>query len=150
MIAWIEASALATWLRYSTIAYPLLSAAHIAAIGALLTTALWLDTRLLAGTLDGLTTRLQRLSAFALIAAAGTGALLFSVSASDYLVNPAFRAKLALLAAALGNVALVHAGGIWRRSLETGAPGTALRLAALASLALWPCVLVAGRFIGFY
>jgi hypothetical protein len=79
----------------------------------------------------------------ALLAAVVTGSLLFSVQPSDYASNPAFRVKLALVAAAIANAVLhtLMADRLWS-ALRKG-------LATL-SLVLWVLVLVAGRFIGFF
>ena len=67
----------------------------------------------------------------------GMGVLLFSADASHVVKNPAFQAKLLLLAAALINVVIAHAGS-WRHVERWGdeAPAAA-KATALASLVLW-------------
>ena len=75
-----------------------------------------------------------------------TGLTLFSVRAREYAVNPAFLAKMALLAAAGVN--------LWAFRSAVGAPPRAhyppsARVFAALSVLLWTAVLVAGRFIGF-
>jgi hypothetical protein len=146
LLAAIEASAPAAALRASFYTYPLVNAAHVLAVGGLVTTVLLLDLRLLGAirSVDPVAfVRLMRRVALLLFALAIlTGLALFSVQARDYASNPAFLAKLALLAAAVANFLLL--------APKQEAPPTAIgKAAALASLILWPSALVAGRFIGF-
>jgi hypothetical protein len=72
------------------------------------------------------------------------GLLLFTTEATAYARNPAFQAKLLLIAAALANIALFH--GLAHRAQ---APTAGLRLAAALSLALWVAVLACGRLIAY-
>lgn len=146
LLAAVEASPPAAALRASFYAYPLVNAAHVLAVGGLVASVILLDLRLL-GAFAAVErqpfARLMRRAALVLFAAAVlTGAALFSVQARDYAANPAFLAKLALLAVAIGNfLLLAPAGG--------AAPTVVARTGAIVSLMVWPCVLVAGRFIGF-
>lgn len=78
-----------------------------------------------------------------------TGFALFTANPVEYAGNPAFRIKLALLAAALANAALVTRGRAWAQVLSGAPPPPALRLMALLSALLWLGVLLAGRWIGF-
>ena len=59
---------------------------------------------------------LVRCAAVGLSLALLTGAWLFSVKPDEYLANPAFRWKLALLALALINVGFQHSGHAWQPS----------------------------------
>jgi len=149
----LEATALATWLRHSTIAYPIVSATHIMAIGTLVGAVLLMDVRLLGGfgntPLAVVTGTLEPLAAGAFAAAALSGGLLFAVGATEYVENSAFRVKAVLLALALANVAAVRLTGSWPRFRRTGAIGGPLAAHAAASLVLWIAVLFAGRFVGF-
>jgi hypothetical protein len=149
----LEATAVATWLRHSTIAYPVVSALHIMAVGTLFGAALLMDLRLLGALrrlpVDVVVETLAPAAAWALAAAVATGVLLFSVSATDYVWNPAFRLKAAALALALANVAIVRLTGGWARFRRSGETAPALAGQALASLVCWSAVLLAGRFIGF-
>jgi hypothetical protein len=72
------------------------------------------------------------------------GLLLFTTEATAYARNPAFQAKLLLIAAALANVALFH-----RLGHRATAPTAVLRVAAALSLALWVAVLACGRLIAY-
>src|SRR5690606_14730494 len=122
-------------------------ALHIAAIGALWTSVLMLDLRLL-GAFRSMPEKafaflFRRIALAAFAAAVLTGIALFSVKASDYAAMPAFLLKLGLIAAALVN--FVGFAALERRpGEETLRP--ALRLSAMASIVLWSAVLLAGRF----
>ena len=150
MDAWlsaIEASALAEGLRASFVLYPLVNAFHILAAGALVTTVLMLDIRVLGGfkalAFDPFATLMRRAALLGFTGAALSGLALFSVRATDYVGNVAFLAKLGLIALAGANFLLLARAGRGK------AEAAAMRIAAWLSLLLWPAVLVAGRFIGF-
>ncbi|GGF61038.1 hypothetical protein GCM10011402_11220 [Paracoccus acridae] len=152
LAAWIEASSLARVLRGSGTLYMVLNATHILGIGLLLGAILPLDLRIL-GVLRGPSLAvigpfLSRMAGAGLGLAVLTGFCLWSVGATEYLDNAAFRWKLVLLAAALGNVALLHRLG-WQRVVVTGVADRATRVLAAISAALWLSVLLAGRWIGF-
>lgn len=137
----------AVWLQQSWTAWLLVNAAHILGIGVLLGSILPLDLRLLGlfprVPVDVIGPFLVRAAAAGLALAAATGLWLFSVKPAEYLVNPAFRWKAALLAVALANIAL-------QRLVTRGWKLVPLtRVAAATSLALWLGILMAGRSIGF-
>lgn len=136
MIEALEASALAQHLRASRWTYPLVNAGHILGIALLVGAVVPLDVAALQG--RRATARfLRRFTVAGLVLAAGCGGLLFITQASDYLASGWFRAKMALLVLALLNAA-------WH--LRAPMPP---RQAAVASLVLWPCVLICGRMIGY-
>ena len=136
-------------LKASFFAYPVVNAAHIMAVGALLTSVVLLDLRLV-GALASLpkaafVSIFRRIAVGAFAVAAMTGLALFSVKASEYAVMPVFLLKMGLIAAALANFlgfAVLQRGG-------GDDDSSALRAAALASIGLWLSVLLCGRFIGF-
>jgi hypothetical protein len=144
ILAAIGSSPPAAALRASFVAYPLVSAAHVLGAGGLVVL-VWLMHAALAGRAgsDGPdAARLyRRLVVALLVLMALSGLALFSVRPADYAANPAFRIKLALVSAALLNVAVHHA-------IAARRPGLA-RLSAIVSVTLWPAILVAGRFVGF-
>lgn len=140
------AGALASWpgavlLQRSGTAYLLVSAAHILGVGLLVGAILPLDLRVLGFfrtvPLAVVEPFLVRAAATGLALALATGVWLFTVNPADYLANEAFLIKLALLAAALLNIALRHRVAGFARA------------AAALSFLLWLGVLVAGRWIGF-
>jgi hypothetical protein len=140
-------------LRRSVLLYPLVNAAHIIGIGLLLGAIATLDLRLLGAfrrvPLPLLAPPLVRVAAAGLLLALASGFLLFSVRPQAYLDNPAFLAKLGLVALGLANVALLRLAPGWRRALAGGAPGAAPRLAAGLSLLAWIGAILAGRWIAF-
>ena len=142
----LEASPPAALLRASFTLYPIVNAAHILAIGVLVTTALLMDARVLGfGRRLGsevVIGSLRPITIGALLAALLTGFLLFSVRPLEYLYNPAFQIKMLLLA-----VAVVNAVAFTHFRLDRSPIGG--KLMAATSVALWLCVLLAGRFIGF-
>lgn len=153
MLELIAASAPAVALRGSVTLYLLVNATHVLGFGLLVGAIVTLDLRLLglfrAAALGHLAPPLVRVAATGLGLAALTGLALFSTRPATYLENPAFLVKLGLLALALANLALLHAGRPWRAALAGGAVATRLRVAAGVSLAAWLGALLAGRWIGF-
>lgn len=141
----LEATALAQFLKSSRWVYPFVNAGHILGIALLIGAVVPLDLTLagiLRRTDPVAATRLLRPIAVAGLAlAAGCGVLLFVTQASDYLRNPIFQAKMILVAAALLNAVLYSRIGNPRRVW--------CRASALLSLALWPIVLLLGRFVGY-
>lgn len=136
-------------LKISFYAYPVVNALHIMSIGALWTSVLLMDLRVLGAFANveqaALVRLLRRVAITGFCGALLTGPLMFAVRASEYAAMPVFLAKMALmLLAALNFVLFQWLAG--RR--KPGADGP-LRLLAGVSIALWTGVLLAGRFIGF-
>lgn len=151
LLVGIEQLALVKGLKASFVAYPIVNALHIMSIGALLTSVMLMDLRLI-GAFRSLPqaafVALLRRTAFAAFAGAlVTGSLLFSVRAREYAAMPVFLAKMGLIV--LAGVNLLAFVRLCRtRGGEEPAGGAAAMLAGL-SLVLWTSVLFAGRFIGF-
>lgn len=143
----LETSALAEALKTSFVAYPLVNALHIFAIGVLVASVLILDLRTLGGLRSlpapPFIALMRRIAMASFVLAAASGFALFSVRASEYVGNPAFLLKLGLIAAAVLNFLLLARGG------RADPAGAGVKAAAFLSMLLWPAVLVAGRFIGF-
>lgn len=152
-LQWIADGSIATSLRRSTVAYPLLSAAHITSLGVLIGTIMALDLRMLGAfrrfSLPELTQMMPKLAAAGLLSAVVTGALLFSVQPSHYAANSAFQIKLVLIALGLLNVVLVHRLADWRSVIQGQPPSVRLRIGATLSLLTWLAVIVAGRWVAF-
>jgi hypothetical protein len=146
-------SALASAIRHSELAYPLLNSLHIVGIGILLGNILLLDLRLLGvlrqNALAEVLSLLSRIAGLGLGLAIASGLLLFSVQPQHYLHNPAFLLKLALLSLALLNLLLVQYSQSWRQAQSGGKVNSGLKLAAACSLLLWLAIIIAGRWIAF-
>lgn len=143
----------AVWLQGSGTAYLFVSAAHILGIGLLLGAILPLDVRLMgafrAVPLAVIGPFLSLAALIGLCLALPTGLWLFTVRPAEYASNAAFLWKLGLIALALGNVGIQHAGAGFRQALAGGPLTPRVRLLALASALLWLGALGAGRWIGF-
>ncbi|BCH22037.1 hypothetical protein [Mesorhizobium sp. L-8-3] len=139
-------------LKSSFVAYPLVNALHILLIGALVTSVLLMDLRVLGafGSVPAapFVALLRRVAFVAFAGAVLTGATLFAVRARDYAASPVFLLKMVLVAIAILNFLLFRR--LEARVAKSGNLPAPLRLQVIFSAALWLCVLVAGRFIGFY
>jgi hypothetical protein len=148
---WLGGLPPAALLRRSVTLYLLVNAAHILGVGLLIGAILPLDLRLIGvlrqGPIAVLAPFLVRVAATGLALAIATG--LFSVKPAEYAANPAFLAKLGLLAFGLANVGVQHRSGTWQRLQQGGEPDTVVRLLAGLSSLTWLAALVAGRWIGF-
>jgi hypothetical protein len=150
----IEGLPPAAALRRSFVAYPLVNALHILSLGVLVATVGLMDLRVLGRfarfDAQGFVAALRPVALAAFAGVIVTGLALFSVRASAYAANPAFQLKIVLIGLAGLNLALFlraarHATGGGGRDGFT----VLQRVSAGLSLLLWPCVLLAGRFIGF-
>lgn len=142
-------------LRGSTWAYPLVSWLHLLGIALLFGTIAVVDLRLAGGLLRLDDAALQRtlvpLSLAGFVLAALSGLLLFAPAAREYLSNPWFAAKLALIAAAALNALALHLASRRRRRRSPDPHPTSRhgRLAGVLSLGLWATVMLAGRMLAF-
>lgn len=78
-----------------------------------------------------------------------TGVLLFISSASVYIENPVFLAKMGLLVLAGVNVLFFHLHPHHRHGAHSDPATATLRISAALSLLLWIAIVVLGRWIGF-
>jgi hypothetical protein len=155
LLASIESSALAVWMRETLPAMQLVEATHVLAAVMLFGTVLIVDLKLL-GLQDAQRSfaRIGRetlpLTWMAFGVAVVTGALMFTTSAQTYFGNAAFQWKAAALAAAGANMAIFQltAGGD-EATWPAGHAPRPVRLAGLLSLLLWAAVVLLGRWIGF-
>ncbi len=151
--AWLEGTAASAAVRRSLWAYPVASVLHVLGLGLLLGSILALDLRLLgvaraipARALAGL---LVPMAAAGLAIQLPTGAVMLLADAAALLGHPLMLAKLALVAAALVNVWVVHrAAGPGLVALDGPLPA-AVRRGAMISLVSWPLVAVAGRAVAY-
>jgi hypothetical protein len=150
----LQESALGHAMRSSPALYPAVEILHILGFVVLVGSILALDLRLLGLgreiTILPMAQLLLPMSRFGFLLAISMGFLLFSADAAHVVRNPAFQTKLLLIAAALLNIAIAHAGP-WRRVARWGgeAPGGA-KVTALVSLLLWLSVVCAGRLIAYF
>ncbi|MGX9115899.1 hypothetical protein ACWTU6_04265 [Mesorhizobium sp. BHbsci] len=148
-LAGIEQLALVRALKASFVTYPIVNALHIMSIGALLTSVWLMDLKVL-GAFRALpqaafVTLLRRTALGAFGGALVTGALLFSVRASEYSAMPIFLTKMTLILLAGANFLAF----LWLARGGDEPAGGAVTILAVLSLVLWTSVLFAGRFIGF-
>ncbi|WP_425930398.1 DUF6644 family protein [Pseudomonas sp. NyZ201] len=156
MLQAVEASSLATLVRESSAAFPILESVHVIGIALVFGSITVVDLRLLG-------VAAHRRSAFKLIqellpytwvafvACLITGSLMFAANATTYLQNPMFLWKMCVLMLAGLNMAVFHLGPFRRiREWDTTLPppGRA-RLAGFSSMALWIGVIFLGRWIAF-
>jgi hypothetical protein len=151
----LSASELSHALRVSIWLYPLVNTAHVVGIALLFGAIAPLDLRLLgcwrSVPLAPLARTLVPVAAAGLVLAMATGALLFATRPLDYIGEPLFGAKLALLGVAVLNALLLRRSPHWRLAGVATDAGVrpAWRVAGLASLVLWLGVITAGRLIGY-
>lgn len=150
----LQESALGHAMRASPLLYPAVEILHILGFVILVGAILALDLRLLgigrAVAIQPVAALLLPLARLGFVLAIAMGFLLFSADAAHVIDNPAFQAKLLLIAAGLVNVAIAHLGP-WRRIAfwHTDVPAGA-KLTALLSLVLWLGALCAGRLIAYF
>jgi hypothetical protein len=143
LLAGIEQMEPVRALKSSFFVYPIVNALHILAVGALVTSVVLMDLRVL-GAIRSLPEApfvglLRRVALVAFAVALLSGASLFSVRASEYAAMPLFLLKLGLIALAGLNFVL----------FQLAAAKGARRGLAVVSIGLWVSVLLAGRFLGF-
>jgi hypothetical protein len=155
MMVWLEGTALSVWTRESGSiwSYPTILTLHTVGLGVVVGASAVLDFRLLGFApripLPSLTPLFRFIWwAFALNAA--TGVVLFASEATDKSRQPVFYLKLALIALALWNTALVRK--TVSRPAETAPLSREIRRGrrlAVVSLGLWTGAIVAGRLMAY-
>jgi hypothetical protein len=147
LLAALEATQVATHLRGSRWTYPLVNAGHLLGIALLIGAVAPLDLRLIGFwrriPLAAVAAVARPVAATGLVLALLTGALLFSVGATEYAGTRLFWFKMALVMLALVNVGFHGGPGILT------APPLRQRLAGAASLGLWIAILLCGRMLGY-
>ena len=147
-LAAVQASSIGFGLRNSVWLYPAVETLHIVGFAVLVGSIVTFDLGVLR---SSRTANLAAWSRAVLpVARAGfalavpMGLLLFTVEATAYAANPAFRLKLVLLALAIANVAVFH---VLARGVLLPTP--ALRVSAALSLVVWLGVLGCGGMIAY-
>ncbi|MGE3230179.1 MAG: DUF6644 family protein [Hyphomicrobium sp.] len=143
----------AVWLQNSGTAYLLVNAAHILGVALLVGAILPLDLRMIGflrtHPIEAVAPLLLSVASMGLALALVTGLWLFTVQPKLYAANPAFLAKLVLIALALANIWAQHRSAPFQAALRGECPSAAVRALAGLSALLWLSALVAGRWIGF-
>jgi hypothetical protein len=139
----LEQLALIKALKTSFFAYPIVNALHVLAIGALVTSVLLMDLRVV-GVIRSIEEQpfvrlLRRVALGAFGLAVLTGALMFAVRATEYAGMPLFWIKMGLIGLA----------GLNFLAFSLLRQPAAKRVLACVSILVWPTVLVVGRFLGF-
>lgn len=150
-------SGISTALRESDYAFSIVESIHVLSITLLIGTIAILDLRMLGVVLRSISvTRIAR-NIFPLVWTGFaisfiSGALLFWAEAAKMYLNPAFRAKIILLALVGLNPLIFHTT-IYRRvhdwEVQELSPWRA-RAAAIASITLWAGIIIAGRAIAYF
>jgi hypothetical protein len=150
-------SGFGTMLRESNNAFSIIESVHVLAITLLFGTVAVLDLRMLGVILRQISVRsvargVLPLTWSGLAVSVVSGFLLFWEEAEKMYANPSFRTKLVLLALA-GFNALVFHRTIYRSATEWESRHVSpwrARATAIASLALWSGVIIAGRAIAYF
>lgn len=150
ILDWVARWPPVAFVRIDRTTYASVNALHILGIGLLVGAIVSSDLRtagIWKGTLwrEGLETCVP-VAAAGLALAITTGAVLFSVRGGHYLSDPAFLAKVGLVATGLVNVFVFRRA---RTRLYREAPSMAMRVSAVCSIVIWVCAIFAGRWIAF-
>ncbi|MGI9505382.1 MAG: hypothetical protein ACR2RE_20280 [Geminicoccaceae bacterium] len=150
LLAALQASDLATALRFSRWSYAAVNTAHVLGIAILIGAIVPLDLRLLGVwpsiPRETLVRVLVPVAAFGLALAIIAGFLLFAIRAIDYAALAVFRLKLLLITTGTASALVLHLK--YGFLLESAKPDR-LRLAAILSMTCWLGSMIAGRLIAF-
>ncbi|QDZ09759.1 DUF6644 family protein [Devosia ginsengisoli] len=152
----IEASGIATAIRDSIYAGPIINVFHVIGVVLVFGTISIVDLRLLGFPGNGrslslVTHDLLKWTWIGFAVAAVTGVLMFTANATTFYINTEFRLKLVALALAGINMFIYelitarHAD-LWDKDVPTP---TAAKLAGALSLIFWVAVIFLGRWIGY-
>ncbi len=154
-LAAIEALPLARAMREWLWLYPAVEIIHILGFVLLAGSIAMFDLRLLGFSrgipVPALARHLLPWTLGSLVLIVPSGLLMFITHASDFIANPAFIAKMALLTLAGCNALAFHYGpyrSVANWSTGVTAPGTA-RVCAAVSLAIWTGVIACGRLLAY-
>jgi hypothetical protein len=156
LLASLEGSALATGIRSSLYAFPLIESVHVVGLTLVFGTIVIIDLRLLGLASSGRSFTAVASDVFkwtwlAFAVTAASGLLMFATNASTYYHNAYFRTKMALLVVSCLNMLVFELTA--RRSVQdwdraASAPAAGKTVAAV-SLAVWITVIFLGRWVGF-
>ena len=156
LLASLEASGLATGIRNSLYAFPLIESVHVIGLTMVFGTIAIIDLRLLGvassrRSFTAIASDVFKWTWLAFAITVVTGLLMFVTNASTYFHNAYFQTKMALLAVSGLNMLVFELTA--RRSVErwdrNAAEPAAGRAVAAISLAVWISVIFLGRWVGF-
>ncbi|MBK1438713.1 hypothetical protein JHJ32_01810 [Parapedobacter sp. ISTM3] len=151
---WLESTPLASGIRQSLWAYPVLEITHIVGIIMLVGGAFLIDLHLLGFSRNlpfpALSRYLLAWSAKGLLLIIPSGILLFMTNAASLASDPTFRLKLALLGIAGLNAWVFHKL-ISRRIESTIQPNlpSAAKISAFFSVIVWLAIIACGRLLAY-
>ena len=154
-IAALESAPLAVAMRHDLWLFPIVEIVHISGFVVLVGSIVVLDLRLLGFSRSleakALARHVLPWSAGALLVIVPSGFLMFMAHASEFIVNPAFQLKLALILTGLINAAVFHTGAFRRYAPSDGDVGmpAAVKAHAALSLAIWFSVIACGRLLAY-
>ncbi|MEO8256028.1 MAG: DUF6644 family protein [Acidobacteriota bacterium] len=156
LLAWLEASAVATRIRESLYLFPFIESAHVIGLAMVFGTIAIIDFRLLglastARPFSRIASDILRWTWAAFALTVATGVLMFITNAAVYYHNNYFRAKMALLVVAGINMLIFErttARSMHQWDRNAAAP-RAGRMVAVVSLVVWISIIFLGRWVGF-
>lgn len=153
---WLEATAIATWVKESTYGFAIVVAVHLFGLTLSVGTLIWFDLRLLGVSMlripvSALYRRLTPLILSGFTVMFVSGGILLAAYATAALDNTYFRIKAAALLVAAINALFYHR--VTERQIhhwdEARLPSFAARSAGLISIVVWATVIVAGRMMSY-
>ncbi|QBE65075.1 hypothetical protein [Pseudoduganella lutea] len=155
LAGWLAATPVAAAMRDGVWLYPVVETVHIAGFAILVGAVVLFDLRVL-GCARNLSVRalgahLLPWAAASLLLIVPAGLLLFASQPRDFLANPVFALKLALIALAGVNALVFHIGvyrGVSAWDVAMPAPAGAQAHAALSML-VWFAVIACGRLLAY-
>jgi multidrug transporter EmrE-like cation transporter len=155
-LEWLESTRVALLIQESAYGFPLVVAVHIVGLTLSVGTLLWVDLRMIGVTLRHVPVSVVYRSVapwfgcgFLLMVC--TGLALFTAYATSAYSNPYFRLKMACILLAGVNALIFH---VWTQRSTKDAntasrPPIPVRIAGVASIALWSVVILAGRMMSY-
>jgi hypothetical protein len=153
---WLAGTPLSATIQNVSWIIPAVQTVHIVCVAIVISATFLVDMRILGvfartQTLASLSHRFLTWIWWAILVLLVTGALLIIGEPTRSLLNPAFAVKMLMLLVAAGLTVLIQRplasdAGYWDAS---GGRRVTLKAIALASLALWSCIVFAGRWIAY-
>lgn len=151
-LVWLEATALADWVRMSTPGYPAMITLHAIGMAIMVGLSLILDLRLL-GRFAGIP--LPALQRFLGIAWIGfgintlSGSALFAAQATTYIVDPVFMSKMGLVFLGAVTAAILQSAMAKAGSWPGGRIPASTRAVAAIGIAFWVGAIITGRLTAY-